>query len=154
MTSSRFVAILGACVLLAGSAVLAGVQQRPNFSGRWTIVLPEKGAGQEQIIKHDDKTLTKTPVSQRGGPPATYQIDGVEHRSVMPMQGEQIVIVNKALWEGNKLVITTIENYPTGQRLSIREVWSQDDQGRLVIEASETAEGQPPRVMKIVMQKK
>ena len=154
MTPSRFVAILVACALVAGAGVLARGQQRPNFSGRWAIVIPEKGAGQEQVIKHDEKTLTKTPVSQRGGPPATYQIDGVEHRSVMAMGDEQIVIVSRAAWEGNTLVILTNETYPTGQKLTIKEVYSLDDQGRLVIDWSETAERQAPRVMKIVMQKK
>ena len=154
MTPSRLVAILVACALVAGAGVIARDQQRPNFSGRWAIVIPEKGAGQEQVIKHDEKTLTKTPVSQRGGPPATYQIDGLEHRRVMAMRDEQIVIVTKAAWEGNTLVIVTNESYPTGQKLTIREVWSLDDQGRLVIESSETAERQPPRVMKIVMQRK
>ena len=84
MTPMRFAAIAAVCLLIptAGApGLLARAHQRPNFSGRWVIVLPEKGAGQEQIIKHDDKTLSKTPVSERGGPAATYQIDGVEHRA-------------------------------------------------------------------------
>ena len=151
MKTAIVAAVLAAAA--AGSAAAQG-QTRPNFSGRWTIVVPEKGAGQEQIIKHDDKTLSKTPVSERGGPPATYQIDGVEHRTVMPMRDEQIVVVSRAAWEGNKLVINTTESYPTGMKLTVKEVWSLDEQGRLVIDVTEGAERQPSRTMKVVMQKK
>jgi hypothetical protein len=165
MTSTRFVALAVGCLLLMTPHALASpdaghgmaapqAQQRPNFSGRWVIVLPEKGAGREQIIKHDDKTLSKTPVGDRGGPPVTYQIDGVEHRSVMPMRGEEIVIVTKAMWEGNTLVVTTTESYPTGMKLTIKDVWSLDGQGRLVIDNTESAERQKPQTLQIVMQKK
>jgi len=150
-------AIAAACVLvpLAGApGASAQAQQRPNFSGRWVIVQPEKGAGHEQVIKHDDKMLSKTPVGDRGGPPSTYQIDGIEHRAVMSMGGEQIVTVTKALWEGNTLVVTIVENYPNGMKLNVKEVWSLDAQGRLVVEQTETAERQKPQVMRIVLQKK
>ena len=157
MTPMRVAAIAAACVL-AGFAVAPGVlaraQQRPNFSGRWVIIEPEKGAGQEQIIKHDDRMLSKTPVGDRGGPPATYQIDGMEHRTVLPMRGEQIVSVTKAAWEGNTLVLTILENYPNGMKLNVKEVWSLDAQGRMVVEETESAPGQKPQVRKIVLQKK
>jgi len=158
MTPMRFAtAIAAACALAAvftAPAALAVGQQRPNFSGRWVIVQPEKGAGQEQVIKHDDKMLSKTPVGDRGGPPATYQLDGTEHRTVMAMRGEQIVSVTKAAWEGNTLVVTILETYPNGMKLNVREVWSLDAQGRLVVDATESAQGQKPQVMKIVLQKK
>jgi hypothetical protein len=130
------------------------VPQRPNFSGRWAIVEPAKGAGQEQVIKHDDKMLSKTPVSDRGGPPATYELNGMEHRSVMSMRGEQIVTVTKAAWEGNTLVVTILESYPNGMKLNVKEVWSLDAQGRLVVEYTESAQGQKPQVTKVVLQKK
>jgi hypothetical protein len=158
MTPMRFAtAIAVACALAAvftAPAALARVPQRPNFSGRWVIVEPAKGAGQEQVIKHDDKILSKTPVSDRGGPPATYQLDGMEHRTVVPMRSEQIVSVTKAAWEGNTVVVTILENYPNGMKLNVREVWSLDAQGRLVVEQTESAPGQKPQVMKIVLQKK
>jgi hypothetical protein len=157
MTPMKFVAVAAAAALVAAVGApdaSARAEQRPNFSGRWVIVQPEKGAGQEQIIKHDDKMLSKTPVGDRGGPPATYQIDGVEHRAVLPMRGEQIVTVSKAAWEGNTLVVTILESYPNGMKLSVREVWSLDAQGRLVVDATESAQGQKPQVMKVVLQKK
>ena len=157
MTPMRFAAIAAACVLvpvLGAPGALARAPQRPNFSGRWVIVQPEKGAGQEQVIKHDDKMLSKTPVGDRGGPPATYQIDGVEHRTVLAMHGEQIVSVTKAAWEGNTLVVSIVEDYPNGMKLNVKEVWSLDAQGRLVVDATESAPGQKPQVMKIVLQKK
>jgi hypothetical protein len=158
MMPMRFAAAIAAACLLVPPAgapeASAYEQQRPNFSGRWVIVEPEKGAGREQVIKHDDKMLSKTPVGDRGGPPVTYQIDGVEHRTVMSMGGEQIVSVTKAAWEGNTLVVTIGENYPNGMKLNVKEVWSLDAQGRLVVEQTESAERQKPQVMKIVMQKK
>ncbi len=158
MTPMRFATALAAAWALSAvftaPAALARGQQRPNFSGRWVIVQPEKGAGQEQVIKHDDKILSKTPVSGRGGPPATYQLDGMEHRTVMSTQGEQIVSVTKAVWEANTLVVTILETYPNGMKLNVKEVWSFDAQGRLVIETSESAQGQKAPVMKIVLQKK
>ena len=157
MTPMRFAAPIAACALVAvftAPAALARGQQRPNFSGRWVIVQPEKGAGQEQVIKHDDKMLSKTPVGDRGGPPATYQLDGMEHRTVMSMRGEQIVSVTKAVWEGNTIVITILENYPNGMKPNVKEVWSLDAQGRLVVEETESAHAQKPQVRKIVLQKK
>jgi hypothetical protein len=157
MTPMTFAAAIAACVLVpfAGApGASAHEQQHPNFSGRWVIVEPAKGAGQEQVIKHDDKMLSKTPVSERGGPPATYQIDGIEHRTVMSMGGEQIAIVTKAAWEGNTLVVTIVENYPNGMKLNVKEVWSLDAQGRLVVEQTESAERQKPQVMRVVLQKK
>ena len=157
MTPMRFTAIAAACALVAvagAPATLARMPQRPNFSGRWVIVQPEKGAGQEQVIKHDDKMLSKTPVSERGGPPATYQLDGMEHRTVMSMRGEQIVTVTKAGWEGNTLVVSIVESYPNGMKLDVKEVWSLDAQGRLVIDYTESAERQKPQVMKVILQKK
>ena len=158
MTPMRFAtAIAAACALAAAftaPAALARVPQRPNFSGRWVIVEPARGAGQEQVIKHDDKILSKTPVSDRGGPPATYQLDGMEHRTVMSMRGEQIVSVTRAVWEGNTLVVTILEDYPNGMKLNVKDVWSFDAQGRLVIDETESAPGQKPQVRKIVFQKK
>ena len=158
MRPMRFAtAIAAACALAAvfnAPAALARVPQRPNFSGRWVIVEPPKGAGQEQVVKHDDKMLSKTPVSDRGGPPATYELDGMEHRSVMSMRGEQIVTVTKAAWEGNTLVVTILESYPNGMKLNVKEVWSLDAQGRLVVEYTESAQGQKPQVTKVVLQKK
>ena len=153
MSAMRLVAVT-VCVLLLAPALAAHQSQRPNFSGRWAIVQPAKGGGMEQMIKHDDKTLSKTPMSGRGGPPSTYQLDGVERRSVIPMSGQEIVVLTKAAWEANTVVIVTTESYPTGQKLTVREVWSMDTQGRLVIDVTETAERQPPQSMKVILQKK
>ena len=57
-----------------------GAQPRPNFSGRWTVASPAKAAGKEQIVKHDEKTLSTEQVSEGGGRKMVYQLDGVERR--------------------------------------------------------------------------
>ena len=152
--NARKLAAVAVCALMPVAVLAAGQPQRPNFSGRWAIVEPAKGAGMEQVIKHDDKTLSKTPMSERGGPPATYQLDGIERRSVIPMSGQEIVVLTKAAWEANTVVVVTTESYPTGQKLTVKEVWSMDAQGRLVIDVTETAERQPPQSLKVILQKK
>jgi len=55
------IAIAVALLPAAASAEQTPIaQQKPNFSGRWAAVSPAKAAGQEQIVKHDDKTLSMT----------------------------------------------------------------------------------------------
>jgi hypothetical protein len=64
------------------------------------------------------------------------------------------VQITKAEWAGKTIVITTSISYPNNMKTSAKEVWSIDDQGQLVMDFTETAEGQPPRVMKVTHKKK
>lgn len=136
-------------------AVVAGAQQKPNFSGRWVVVSPEKGAGTEQIVKHDDKTLSTEHASEGGGHRMIYQLDGVERRNAMPSHGAEIVILSKAMWDGDRIVITSQASYPNGMKTQSKEVWSLDAQGRLVIDFTESGPGGTPGpTMKVIHVKK
>ena len=132
-------------------AVVAGAQQKPNFSGRWVVVSPEKGAGSEQVVKHDDKTLSTEHASEGGGHRMIYQLDGVERRSAMPSHGAEIVILSRAMWDGDRIVITSQASYPNGMKTQSKEVWSLDAQDRLVIDFTESGPGGTPGpTMKVI----
>jgi len=139
-------------LLLACTAALWGAQ-KPNFSGTWVIQAPSKGAGQEEVIKQDEKTLTMTI----GGRSMTYDLTGAEKRQIIPMRGAEVVMISNTSWEGNTLVITTTTNYPNKMRTISRDTWSLDAQGHLVMNSTETAPDQPnqaPTVVKVVFAKK
>jgi len=142
-------AVAAALVMPTGLAA----RQKPNFSGRWLIVSPPEGAGREQVVKQDDKALS-VGSGVPGGRQTTYQLDGAEHKTSMSLRGEAINIVSKAVWDGNKLVLTSDAAYPNGMKTKSTEIWSIDDQGRLVVDFSETAEGEKPRAFKVIYTKK
>jgi hypothetical protein len=147
--------IIFAFAVAAAILMSAGLtaRQKPNFSGRWLIVSPPEGAGREQVVKQDDKTLS-VGSGVPGGRQTTYQLDGAEHQTSMSLRGQAITILSKAVWDGNKLVLTNDTAYPNGMKTKSTEIWSIDDQGRLVVDFSETAEGQKPRTFKVIHTKK
>lgn len=132
----------------------AAAQQKPNFSGRWVIVSPAEGAGQEQIVKHDEKTLSTAHASEGAGHSMLYQLDGATHRNAIPSHGSEIVILSTARWDGNRIVITSAASYPNGRKTESKEIWSLDDQGRLVIDFTETVDGKPGQTFKVIHTKK
>jgi hypothetical protein len=131
------------------------VQKRPDFSGTWVIVSPKEGAGKEQIVTQDDKTLTTALWSSGGGHKVVFQLDGVERRMALPSQGADITLLAKASWDAGRLVITTDASYPGGMRTHSADTWSIDAQGQLVIDSAETGPGGVPGpTMKIICAKK
>lgn len=144
MNRSRGLA--GLAVALVFGAGLAGAQ-KPSFSGRWVIEAPAKGAGQELIVKQDDKTLSLT--TGASGRTLVHQLNGVEQRTTIPMRGGEVIMLTRAVWEGNTIVVTTTTDYPNKMKTVAKEIWSIDAQSRLVIDFSETPEGQPPRIVKV-----
>ena len=137
-----------ACLLAANLAA----QQRPDFSGTWVVSPPSKSAGREYVVKHDATSLSTT----MGRRPVTYQLDGTEQQSQVPMSGDVVRISTRAGWEKDRIVITIRTAYPTGMKTVARETWSLDAQGRLVIDIVETMEGLPnkPDIQQIVLQRK
>ena len=146
----RLAAASLALILMMSLGATVVASQKPSFSGTWIVQPPNKGAGREQVVKQDEKTLSVT----NAGRTVTYQLGGPEVRQTMAMRGGEIVILNKAAWEGNTIVLTITTSYPNNMRTIEKEIWSIDAQGQLVVELSETAEGQPPRSMKIIHKKK
>ena len=129
-------------------------QKNPDFSGTWVVVSPADAAGQEETIKQDAKTLTKSHASEGGGGHSmTVRLDGGEVRNLLTSHGDEIVTLSKASWDGNRLVITEMTSYPDGRKRSSRAVWSLDADGHLNIEFIEDVEGKT-RTSKLVYKKK
>ena len=143
-----------AIVVMILGMVTAGVlaQRKPDFSGTWVVAPPSKSAGKEFVVKLDGASLYTT----MGPRPVTYQLNGTEQTSQVPMAGDLIRIATRAAWEKDRIVITIRTAYPTGMKTLTRETWSLDGQGRLVIDTVETMEGLPdkPDVRQVVLVRK
>jgi hypothetical protein len=144
--------LIAACVAFA--SVVAFAQAKPNFSGTWVTVSPADVAGQEQEVRHTPTMLSTGHASEGGGHHATYKLDGSESRNELTTHGEQIVTISKAVWEGNKLIVTNATSYPGSPKTESKSVWSIDPEGRLVIEHTRTVTGQPPFNITLVHKRK
>jgi hypothetical protein len=125
-----------------------------DFSGTWVVVSPAESAGEETTIKHDATTFTHGHASEGGGHSFAYKVDGTETRHTMPSHGEEIVILAKASWDGDRLVIVERVTYPDGRKAEGTTMWSLDAQGQLVREFVRKEEGKPPHTSKVVSKKK
>ena len=160
-TSIRLVAvaIVAAACLATAQAAQKPVQKpapkptpapRPNFAGRWIVISPEKGKGLEQIVTHDDKMLAIENTRQGPALRQTFLLDGLEHKRTMAARGSEIAITYRAQWEGASLVITSTQLYSNGMKLNMRDVWSIDAKGQLVIDYSESGPGGAAPPMKVI----
>lgn len=140
-------------IVTLGVVALAA-QQKPNFSGRWVAVSPADAAGQEQFVKHDATSLSTSHEAEGDPHRAVYKLDGTESRNVLTSHGEDVVTTSKTTWSGAQLTITSVTTYPDGRRRDLKEVWSLDAEGRLVMEINLTMTGQPPMAIKMVSVKK
>jgi hypothetical protein len=147
-------AVALAVLLAVITAATGATQQKPNFTGTWIVVTPAEGAGQEQEVRHTPATLSKGHASEGGGHHATYKLDGTESRNEITSHGEPIITLSKALWDGDKVVITSATTYPDGRKLETKEIWSLDSTGRLVIEMTMAMPGMPMQSMTVVHRKK
>jgi hypothetical protein len=130
-------------------------QQKPNFAGTWVPVSSAK-PGNELVIVQDDKQLTVDYFS--GGKSVRRDViifDGGAHKRTVPMRGGEIVIDYKAIWQGNRLALTTGTVYPNGMKTAGTETWSIDAKGQLVIDTTEKGPGGPgPSGQMILARKK
>lgn len=141
--------IVIAISVLAASPV---AQQKPSFSGHWVITSPEKNAGAEQIVTQDAKTLTVEQKAKDATRKMSFPLDGVERRMAAPRS--DFVVMAKASWEGNTIVVITNTSYPGGMKTQAKDVWSIDAQGRLIIDSTETGNAGAPEVLKLIHVKK
>ena len=120
----KFVTLCLVLVVAAAGAVGLAAQDRPNLSGSWISVGPQKET-RELSVKHDDSTL-----SLDGGPDykATFRLDGSETKMSAP-DGKSLLV--KATWKGNTLVVT-VHDSETKQDVR-RQTWAIDSDGQLVI---------------------
>jgi hypothetical protein len=146
----RVTAVLSVAAVVLMAAGLAA-QTRPSFAGEWKMDVPmgQGSPGVDLIITQD--TTTTTVEYPRGGPaPApvklTYKLDGSGSKNTMAGRGggaptEQ---VSKAIWAGNKLVVTTTTSAGEEKRTFSMEG------GNLVVETSAPArDGRAPDVTKV-----
>ena len=143
--------ILGALSLVF-AATTATAQDKPNFSGSWTLVVDPNapaptgrgggggGLGQAATITQDAKTLTITRTTQNGEIKIVYNLDGSESKNMMMGRGGQTEQISKATWDGNTLVVTT--NFTMGENAVTRtEKYSLDAQGQLVVATTAPGRG-------------
>ena len=142
--------MLGALALIVAAAP-ATAQDKPNFSGTWTLVTDPNapnpgrgggggGLGQGGTITQDAKTFTITRTTPNGEIKIVYNLDGSESKNMMMGRGGQTEQVSKATWDGNTLVVTT--NFSMGETAVTRtEKYSLDASGQLVIATTAPGRG-------------
>ena len=132
-------------VVAALGAVGLADQERPNFSGTWIAVGPQKEI-RELTIKHDASTLSfegQPDVAKR-----TFKLDGSETEMSAP-DGKPLLA--KAVWEGKTLVVTI--HFPELKQDIRRLTWAIDADGQLVIETALLG-GKPQAPLKEVFKRR
>jgi len=142
--------IVGALSLVFAASV-AQAQDKPNFSGTWTLVVDPNapaptgrggggGLGQAAVLTMDAKTLTITRTTQAGEVKIVYNLDGSESKNMMQGRGGQTEQISKAVWEGNKLVVTT--SFTMGENAVTRtQSFTLDASGQLVVSTTSPGRG-------------
>ena len=91
------------------------------------------------------RLLTSRPPSGQDGLTVVYKLDGAESRNVVKTETGDAVGVSTTSWRVNHLAIVSTVTWSTGEKLEQVQLWSLDDQGRLVIEFQ--TKGKEPRTM-------
>ncbi len=129
-------------------------QAKPSFAGEWKMMVA-RGQGQpgvDLIIAQDATSMTVDYV--RGPAPApakvTYKLDGSVSENTLASRGDDAPTeqVSKAMWAGNKLVVTTTTRAGDEKRTFAT------DGTFLVVETSAPAQsGGAPNVTKVTYQR-
>ena len=142
--------IVGALSLVVAASI-AQAQDKPDFSGSWTLVVDPNapapggrggggGLGQAATLTQDAKTLTITRTTQNGEIKLVYNLDGSDSKNMMMGRGGQTEQVSKAAWDGNTLVITT--TFSMGENTVTRtQKLSLDASGQLVVATTSPGRG-------------
>jgi hypothetical protein len=94
-------------------------QEKPNFSGEWTVTMPDSPTGfcgQQCTITQDETSLTVT--SRAGQQKSTFKLDGTE-TTVAVAGGLGPGVVTTAKWDGNTLRISVPAPGSSGASASI-----------------------------------
>ena len=144
-------ALVVGALSLVFAASIAQAQDKPNFSGSWTVVADPNaaptggrggggGLGQAATITQDAKTLTVTRTTQNGEVKLVYNLDGSDSKNMVMGRGGQTEQVSKATWDGTKLVIST--TFTMGENTATRtQTMSLDASGQLVVTVSGPGRG-------------
>ena len=144
-------ALVVGALSLVFAASIAQAQDKPSFSGSWTLVVDPNaapapgrggggGLGQAATVAQDAKTLTVTRTTQNGEVKLVYNLDGSESKNMVQGRGGQTEQVSKAAWDGNKLVIST--NLMMGETAVTRtQTFALDATGQLTVTVSGPGRG-------------
>ena len=143
-------AILSVAAVVLMAAGLAA-QAKPNFAGDWMMVGPD-GRGNPGATLTITQSAGAITLADTGGGQAptpgtlTYKLDGSDSRNTVAGRGggaptEQ---VSKAMWAGNKIVVTTATG--SGEE---RRTFSMDDADLVIETTAPSRYGGPPRVTKV-----
>jgi hypothetical protein len=169
----RFIALAAAAAFVLSTATGVFAQAKPDFSGKWTMdpasapAAPAGGGGggrggggrgggagfgPEFTAKQDANTLTITRSQGGQDVTATYKLDGSESKNTVAGRGGQQEQVSKAMWMGNKLMITTTLNFG-GNTVEQSRTLSLEG-GDLVVEQTQPGrDGGAPQTQKVVYKK-
>jgi hypothetical protein len=165
--------VLAIAVVTMALTAGAFAQAKPDFSGKWVMdpasaPAPPAGGGgggrgggrggggagfgQEFEAKQDGAALTISRVQGDQAVTAVYKLDGSESKNMVAGRGGQQEQVSKAVWEGNKLSITTTLNFG-GNAIEQKRLLSIEG-GNLVIEQTAPGrDGGAPTTTKLVYKK-
>ena len=145
-------ALIVGALSLVFAASIAQAQDKPNFSGSWTLVVDPNapaptgrggggGLGQAATITQDAKALTITRTTQNGEVKTVINLDGTESKNMMMGRGgTQTEQVSKAHWDGTKLVVTT--SFTMGETaVERKQAFQLDASGQLVVETTSPGRG-------------
>jgi hypothetical protein len=156
----RAALLLGVLGLLLATSDLSA-QDKPNFSGTWTVVADagaaggggggggrggrgggRGGLGMAPTIMQDAAALTITRMQGDTEVKTVYKLDGSEsvNTATMGRGGQQVQQTSKAAWEGSKLVITTsysMNENPVQTTMAL----SLNAEGQLVVETTAPGRG-------------
>ena len=146
-------ALVVGALSLVFAASIAQAQDKPNFSGSWTVIADPNaaggggggrggggGLGQAATITQDAKTLTVTRTTQNGEVKLVYNLDGSDSKNMVQGRGGQTEQVSKATWDGTKLVIST--TLTMGENTVTRtQTMTLDASGQLVVTVSGPGRG-------------
>ena len=160
-----------AAVVLFAAGIAA--QGKPNFSGKWTMdpaSAPQGGGGggrgmrggmgwgQTFTLTQDATTLK---VERTQGPATvseTFKLDGSDSKNTMPPMregGAPMEVVSKAMWDGDKIVITssrTMNMQGTEMKIDTKRVISMSG-ADLQIDSTTTGMGDTPQTSTIKYKK-
>lgn len=118
---SRVAAAVGVAVIALSAVTLFG-QAKPNFAGRWTLDRPVDsaaggggrgggggwgGPNQTITITQDEAMMTVAYPQGPNNVTVTFDLSGVETTNVVPSNFGPVEQTSKAVWQGDRLVITT-----------------------------------------------
>jgi hypothetical protein len=162
--------VVVAVVLMFGAAASLAAQAKPDFSGKWVMdpasapAAPAGGGGggrggggrggfgNEFTIAQNAKTLTLTRMQGDQTVTTVYNLDGSESKNTVQGRGGAQEQVSKAMWDGNKLVVTT-QIDAGGNTIEQKRVFAMEG-GNLTIETTQPGrDGGPGTPAKLVYKK-